>query len=140
MLNQKQLSLIRNYFRTKPAVVAVYLYGSQARGTDNPLSDLDFAIMLEQLEEHSTALRLEIIGQLMKLLQTDQLDIQLLAPQTAPALALNMLKGKLLFCRSYAKKNAVAAQILSRYQDFQPFLSLQLKTMRERLEKGSYAH
>jgi uncharacterized protein len=36
---------IAEYFRDKPAVVAIYLFGSVARGTAGPRSDIDVGIL-----------------------------------------------------------------------------------------------
>ena len=139
MLTPAQMTALEQYFMTQEKIIAVYLYGSYARGTNNALSDIDFAVMVERGFETSSTFHLDLIGEITRILKNDNIDVQLLTPQTPPTLALTMLKGKLLYCSSPQKKVDVESQILSRYQDFQPFLKIQLEAMSKRLEKGTYA-
>ena len=39
---------IRVYFRDKKEVIAVYLFGSHAKGKERPLSDIDVGILLDK--------------------------------------------------------------------------------------------
>lgn len=45
-MNSEQLTLIRNFFSTKP-VINAYLFGSQARGEANSNSDIDILVDLD---------------------------------------------------------------------------------------------
>lgn len=45
-MNTEQLTLIRNFFATKP-VINAYLFGSQARGEVNSNSDVDILVDLD---------------------------------------------------------------------------------------------
>lgn len=138
MITDDERRQLRDYFSTQPQVVAVYLYGSVARGTANKLSDIDLAVMLEQFDDHTSQFQLQAIGKMMTIFKTDDVDVQILSPQTAPAIALQMLKGKVIYTGQPAKKIAVEAQILSRYQDFEPFIRLDISQMHKRLEEGTY--
>jgi predicted nucleotidyltransferase len=42
------INKIAGYFAAKPEVVAVYLFGSYARGREKELSDIDLGILLER--------------------------------------------------------------------------------------------
>lgn len=139
MLTPTQISALQQYFQTREKIVAVYLYGSHGRGTNNRLSDIDLAIMLEQTDSSTSKFHLDLIGIVSQLLQTDNLDVQILSPQTAPAIAISMLKGQLVYCKNVQEKNIITAQILSRYQDFQPFLQVQFEELENRFQKGNYA-
>ncbi len=136
---QKHLSALTEYFSTQPHVVAIYVYGSQARGTANALSDIDIAVMLDLQKKDTDRLHLQFIDKLMQIFQTDAVDVQILTPQTAPVLALEMIKGKPVYVKSTAQKANIEAQIMSRYQDFQPFLKLQITEMEKRLKESTYA-
>lgn len=48
-MNTEHLTLIRNYFATKP-VINAYLFGSQARGEENSNSDIDILVDLDYSE------------------------------------------------------------------------------------------
>lgn len=139
MISQKQKDAIISYFSVDQRVIAVYLYGSHARGNSNQLSDIDIAIMLERTDEHTLELQLDAIGALMQIFHTNDVDAQILTPQTPPALAFRMIKGVMLYRGSLIKKVTIEAQILSRTQDFEPFMRLQIQEMEKRLEGGAYA-
>jgi len=38
---------LRNIFKSTPTVVLAYLFGSHAKNTATPLSDIDFAVLIE---------------------------------------------------------------------------------------------
>lgn len=139
MITTNQRTAVTSYFSTQPRVVAVYLYGSHARGSANQLSDIDIAVLLDRIDERTSQLQLDAIGTVMGIFQTNDVDVQMVTPQTAPLLAREMIRGTLLYCRSLAKKTALEAQILSRSQDFEPFMRLQIQEMEKRLKEGTYA-
>ena len=45
-LDKSQVNLIQDYFKTRP-VLKAYLFGSRARGTNNPDSDIDILVDLD---------------------------------------------------------------------------------------------
>lgn len=139
MINTQDLNGLNDYFAAQQDVLAVYLYGSYARATNNPLSDFDIAIMPSLQIKDITRRHLDFIGAISSILKTDMVDIQLLTLQTPPALALSMLKGKLIYCKSFQQKASLEGQLLSRYQDFLPFQQLQIRSMEQRLKEGTYA-
>ena len=139
MITTDQTIAMASYFATRPQVVAVYLYGSHARGSANQLSDVDIAVMMDHVDKRTSQLQLDAIGALMGIFQRNDVDVQMLTTQTAPVLALRMIRGTLLYCRSLTKKTELEAQILSRSQDFEPFIQLQLQEMEKRLKEGTYA-
>ena len=47
MLKAEVIVKIKNYFSQKPEVVAVYLYGSQAREEAKETSDIDLGVVLK---------------------------------------------------------------------------------------------
>jgi predicted nucleotidyltransferase len=71
-------------FRTDPRVVAVYLFGSVARGTEGPLSDVDVAILLAEPIDAADAsgLAVEYTTAVLGTLGTDEASVVLL--NTAP--------------------------------------------------------
>ena len=94
---------------------------------------------LPKFREGKDQLHLQFIDKLMQLLHTDNVDVQLLTTQTSPVLALEMIKGKPICVKSASQKADIEAQIMSRYQDFQPFLNLQITEMEKRLKEDTYA-
>jgi predicted nucleotidyltransferase len=70
----------------RPEVLAAYLFGSQARGTAGPLSDIDVAILHDGALGPSRRLdlRLELMSRAASALATGEIDVVLL--NGAPAL------------------------------------------------------
>ena len=66
-----------DYLKSHPQILFAYLFGGLARGKPQPLSDVDMAIYLMtdgKLAEN----KLEILGNLMAILQTDEIDLVVL--------------------------------------------------------------
>ncbi len=139
MLDATQITALQQYFKTQEKIIAVYLYGSFARGTNNALSDIDLAVMLRSIDATTSQFHLNVIGEINQILQTDAIDVQILSPQSPPVLTLSMLKGQLIYCSNPIIRVSIESQILSRYQDYQPFLNVQLEAMKNRFRKGTYA-
>jgi predicted nucleotidyltransferase len=85
MLDKNQvLAKITPYFKDKPAVVAVYLFGSLVKNRQNKQSDIDLAILFhsELSILHKFNERLTIAGDLEDLLDTavDVVDLDQATP------------------------------------------------------------
>lgn len=63
---------IIRFFRKRPEVVAVYLFGSRARGRATELSDIDLAILLDpQAAVNSSKLKRELLTGLSRILRKE---------------------------------------------------------------------
>ena len=72
----ENLLAVKNYLNGRDDISFAYLFGSRARGVPTPFSDVDIAVHLT--EGPFSAKRLEILGDLMDILQTDNLDLVVL--------------------------------------------------------------
>lgn len=80
------------YLESHPGVVFSYLFGGLASGPPAPLSDVDIAVYLSDAGRASED-KLEILGNLTDILQTDEIDLVIL--NTAElTLAMNALKKR----------------------------------------------
>ncbi len=80
---QSLLPKAQAYLRSKSEICFAYLFGSLVRGKPLPLSDVDIAVYLsENVDPHEK--KLEILGNLIDLLETDEIDLVILneAPLT----------------------------------------------------------
>ncbi len=86
------------YMRSREDILYAYLFGGFARGTAGRLSDVDIAVYISggNLSEK----KLEILGDLNKILKTDEIDLVVL--NTAPL----TLKMKILQSRRVMADNA----------------------------------
>ena len=80
------------YLQSKPDIIFAYLFGSFGRERPSPLSDLDVAIFLKEHADFQEK-RMEILGGLINLLQTEEIDLVILniAPLT---LRMKILESK----------------------------------------------
>ncbi len=101
-------------------VELAYLFGSRVSGDVGPLSDYDIAIYTQDMSvEDLTDLRLQLAGELSRLLSTDAIDLVVLNNSDVPALNYSIIVGgKLLFDRSNIRM-LVEPKILNEYFDLQ---------------------
>lgn len=59
MLEESLTRIIQNYFKSQPDVQAVFLFGSQAKNSARPMSDIDLAASLDSFAENSLTRRLQ---------------------------------------------------------------------------------
>ncbi len=81
-----------DYLKSYPKVIFSYLFGSLARRNLSPLSDVDIAVYLKP-GTNFAEFKLEILGQLMDILQTDEIDLVILNTADIP-LVMNIVKAK----------------------------------------------
>ena len=86
------LSGAAQYLEDNPKTIFAYLFGSLAKGTPSPLSDVDFAVYLAD-NLYSKDDKLNILGNLMNILQTDEIDLIILNAASLPMI-INVLKNK----------------------------------------------
>lgn len=121
---------VAHYFVPDLNVMAVYLFGSQARGRAKTSSDVDLALLLERKPDFDY--RLKAMAELSEFLHKP-VDVVIL-DQCGVIMQRQVLKyGILLFERDSRKRKAF--EILSRkmYLDFLPAHRLYAAKMEERL-------
>lgn len=105
------------------AVAALFIFGSAAKKQLNPLSDLDFGVLLspnlnkrERFEK-----RLELIGIFNETFRTDEIDLVVM--NDAPLrFSYNIIKGgELLFCKDRAILVDFVERVVKLYLDFKFF-------------------
>ena len=81
-----------DYLASHPKVLFAYLFGGLVKGGLQPLSDVDLAVYLA--DSHSfSEIKLDILGNLIDILQTDEIDLVVLNTAELP-LKMNVLKNK----------------------------------------------
>ena len=104
-------------------IVALFAFGSLARGDLKPLSDLDFGILVipsltrrQRFDKH-----LELIGLFNEQFESDEIDLVLM--NDAPVrFSHNIIKsGKLLFCSDFGVLGDFIEKTVKVYLDFRYF-------------------
>ncbi len=104
-------------------VLALYLFGTGAQNRLEPMSDLDFGILLsrrldkkQRFEKH-----IELIGRFNDFFGTDEIDLVILN-DSPPRFSFNILNhGKLLFFRDKKAIIDFREQVSNDYLDFKYF-------------------
>ncbi len=106
-----------NYLESHPKVIFSYLFGSLAKGRPLPLSDVDIAVFLKQgvnIAEN----KLEILGELIDILQTDEIDLVVLNTANLP-LVMNILRNKKIIVDDDPfSRHVFESMIMRKYFDF----------------------
>ena len=105
------------------AVVALFSFGSLARGDLKPLSDLDFAVLVSRsldprarFEKH-----LNLIGQFNQVFKTDEIDLVLLNDVSIGFSYNIIFSGRLLYCANRSELNDFIERSVKIYLDFKFF-------------------
>ena len=114
------------YLQSHPQVVFAYLFGSLAKGKPTPLSDVDMAIFLtDGIDVAET--KLEILGRLADILQTDEIDLVVLNTANLPLIN-NILKNhKLVVDKKPFDRHLFESLAMRKYFDFSIKESTMLK-------------
>ena len=115
-----------DYLEFHPNVLFSYLFGSLAKGKPSPLSDVDIAVYLKSGADIVES-KLAILGKLMEILQTDEIDLVVLNSADLP-LVINILKTKkVIVDKDPFSRHIFESLIMRKYFDFSIFESTQLK-------------
>lgn len=132
---------LQQYFASLEGVVLAYLFGSHARGQAWAQSDVDVAVLLQGNPDQDTCfdMRLEVIGGLMEVLDTNDVDV-LILNQAPPALGYAVLRdGILIFGRDEQTRIEFYLQTVNAYLDFKPVLKRHERAILERARRGELA-
>lgn len=138
-LSQSDIQKIQHYFASQKDVEAVYLYGSFAKGTEHPGSDIDLGVLFEKKIRDIHRI-VKIYSDLCDLKFPAEPDIKDLNLAQPPVFLLNVIQGQLLFSRNELKKNEFEVAILRQYYDTQRLRDLRYDYMQKRLREGIYGY
>jgi predicted nucleotidyltransferase len=126
-------------FARRPVRLA-YLFGSQTTGRTHSESDVDIAVLLDAaltLDERY-AERLALIGDLMRVFATDDVDLVILN-EAPPLLAFEVLRGGvLLYCPDDSERVEFQVRTLLEYEATEPLRRLLAEAMERRIREGSF--
>ena len=100
-------------------LIAVYLFGSSARGEVKPLSDIDLAILLaDNLTDHKIETKMFI--EAMRIMETEEID--LITLNTAPLrIQYGVLRNKkVIYNSDTVKRIDFENRVIMEYLDFAP--------------------
>jgi predicted nucleotidyltransferase len=129
-MSNERKQLIIDLMRKNGAVVG-YLFGSYARGTAGPLSDVDVAVAFpNSMDEKDQGDRVEDIrGELERLYGRDKADVMNVPKLRAPLLRyiVTLGEGEVLFADDRSLLNRLADVARRDYEDTKPLRAIQGK-------------
>jgi predicted nucleotidyltransferase len=122
-----------------PAVAAVYLFGSRARRSEHPGSDLDLAVLLQQ----PVADRLRVQAELARFVEDRvglPVDLVLVDRSLAPGLLFDIFAIEtVLYARDPEQAHQVACRARAEYRELLPRLDRSFERVRRRIEERADA-
>src|SRR5438105_1847734 len=111
---------LHNYFKKRPEVRLAYLFGSQATGRTNRLSDVDVAVLANPsaaLKNTPYGYKALLITDIMKALKRNDVDVVLL--QEAPYFLRQRIitSGTPLYVKDELERIRFEADVMNRYPD-----------------------
>jgi uncharacterized protein len=100
-----------------PRVVFAYVFGSLARGTPMPFSDMDIAVYVSEGSDLVSE-KLALLGKLIDDLQTDDLDLVLLNTAPLPLQARVLRDKEVLVDRKPHVRHCFESLVTRKYLDF----------------------
>ena len=131
---------LRVYLQGQPEVRFAYLFGSQASGRANAMSDVDVAVCVDRecLAATPYGYRAALIAQLSQVLGVQAVDLVVLNT-ASPALRFQVIRyGLLLFARSDAERVEFQVRTFNEYQDTRYLFREHQARLEERLVAGQF--
>jgi uncharacterized protein len=119
-MNDALTDKIKEYFKDKDEVVAVYLFGSHARGKETPSSDLDIGALLDEDRRKDLSFENKRYDYMAGLSRVTRKDAHPVILNSAGEILMKQifLKGKCLLVRNPAKLARYKMVMFSRISDF----------------------
>lgn len=137
-LSSSEIKKIQDYFSIQKDVVAVYLYGSFAKGTTHPRSDIDFGVLFDKYADfHRLG---QIYSDLCDLKLPAEPEVRSISLTQPPVFLLNVIQGQLLFSSNEHRKNEFEVAALRQYYDTQRLRDIRHYYMQKRLREGAYGY
>lgn len=128
----------------KHGVAVGYLFGSAARGTMGPHSDIDIAIFFDEKKvsvEKQFDERNKISFEIAKTFRIQQVDVINLNQQTNPVLLHEaVLEGEAIFVADSALRARLACAVLREYEDTRYLRETSYRILREQIQSGTFGH
>jgi predicted nucleotidyltransferase len=111
--------IAREALEAQPEIAVAYLFGSVARGTSGPLSDVDLGVVLTSAA--ATPERLGAIADRLALqLRTDRVDLIDLHRAPVPLRYRVARDGLVIVCRDHRARERFEVDAIRRHLDFDP--------------------
>jgi uncharacterized protein len=136
MIESQRLKSITNALKRRPEIVLAYLFGSHAKNTARPNSDIDIAVLVD--ESMVVGNLFEFQTELVAELRDDRVDLVILN-HAPPLLQHQVIKhGIKLFTKDKAKAVDFVFKANTRYLDTIYLRRVQDEIMHRHIKEGQY--
>lgn len=119
----------------EPVVVVAWVFGSVARGTAGPLSDIDVALVLGRPAD-SEGVCDRVFAALARQLKTDRIDLVVFHEASLTLQARIVREGRLVVCRDRVRYEQLTTDAVMRDLDFQPAREAALRAVASAIMEG----
>lgn len=138
-MDNKIFKKISNFFNKQKDVVAVYFYGSRAKGVETHKSDLDLAILFKKpLTDYEKILELRV--KIQKLVEdTFFVDVREISSSLSPTFLGEVISSsKVIFCRDESERIKFEVEAMRAIDDSEQIRKINLYHLKKSLKQGSY--
>jgi len=127
--------VLAGYFKKKPEVIAVYLFGSYAEGMARPDSDVDIAVIIEPLPADTLEYRMKIMEDTRKLIK---IETEIVILNESPRLLQFQViqKGRVLYEKSADQRALFEMGTAGRYYDYKRYFDFHARHLAKRIKEG----
>lgn len=126
----------------KHGVVVGYLFGSAARGTMGPHSDIDVAVLFDERiipKEKQFDEKLEIASEIARACGVRDADVINLNQQTGPVIRYEaVLEGEPVFVKDLSVKARLVRSVFREYEDTRYLRETSYRILREQIKSGQF--
>ena len=136
------LEVLAQIFQDREDIVVAYLFGSQAKGTPGPLSDVDVAYLLdEKLSAKEMETRNDVLYRaIAACLKTDHVSVVCLNEAPLRIRQAVITTGKLLYSSDERKRVEFTETTMHEYMDTRPMREEYYHYLCERIMEGGLGH
>lgn len=138
-LTDKDRGKIRNYFAGQKDVLAVYVYGSFAKGTARKQSDLDIAVLFTSKIDLYNRLG-GLYSEFPKLSISAEPEVRNISLDDSPVYLMNVISGQLIYSKDEIKRIRFEVAILNEFYDTQRLRNIKHFYTKKRLQEGTYGY
>lgn len=138
-LTKSQIKKIRDYFAKQEDIMAVYLYGSFAKGKVHKESDIDIAVVFNKPVD--SYLRLgQLYSGFPDLGIPAEPEIRQISLDNSPVFLMNVISKSLIYTSEEIKRIRFEVAVMNLFRDTEHLRRLKYSYMDKRLNKGTYGY
>lgn len=136
-LDDSSLKLLKKYFASQKDILAVYLYGSFAKGEVHRGSDIDFGVLFDP--PIKTYHRLgEIAYDLSNLRLPAEPEVREIDLNASPVYLRNVVEGKLIYTKNEMERIRFEVAAMRIFRDTEKLRQIKYGYMSKSLKDGTY--